>query len=46
MRGTPKDRILKAAREKKVITYKATSIRLLIGFSAETFQLGDVYISI
>uniref|UniRef100_A0A8D0PWM2 L1 transposable element RRM domain-containing protein n=1 Tax=Sus scrofa TaxID=9823 RepID=A0A8D0PWM2_PIG len=31
-----KEKILKAAREKKQITYKGTLIRLLAGFSAET----------
>ena len=31
-----KEKILKAAREKKQITYKGTPIRLLVDFSAET----------
>ena len=33
-----KEKILKAAREKKQITYKGTLIRLLEDFSAETLQ--------
>ena len=33
-----KEKILKAAREKKQITYKGTSIRLWADFSAETLQ--------
>ena len=33
-----KEQILKAAREKKQITYKGTSIRLSADFSAETLQ--------
>ena len=33
-----KEKILIAAREKKQITYKGTSIRLLADFSAETLQ--------
>ena len=33
-----KEKILTAAREKKQITYKATPIRLLADFSAETLQ--------
>ena len=33
-----KEKILKAAREKKQITYKGTLIRLLADFSAETLQ--------
>ena len=33
-----KEKILKAAREKKQITYKGTFIRLLADFSAETLQ--------
>uniref|UniRef100_A0A8D1YXP3 L1 transposable element RRM domain-containing protein n=1 Tax=Sus scrofa TaxID=9823 RepID=A0A8D1YXP3_PIG len=33
-----KEKILKAAREKKQITYKGTPIRLLVHFSAETLQ--------
>ena len=33
-----KEKILKAAREKKQITYKGTPIRLLEDFSAETLQ--------
>ena len=33
-----KENILKAAREKKQVTYKGTPIRLLADFSAETLQ--------
>ena len=33
-----KEKILKAAREKKHVTYKGTPIRLLGDFSAETLQ--------
>ena len=33
-----KDKILKAAREKKQITYKGTPIRLWADFSTETLQ--------
>ena len=33
-----KEKILKAAREKKQITYKGTPIKLLADFSAETLQ--------
>ena len=33
-----KERILKAAREKQVVTYKQASIRLSVNFSAETLQ--------
>ena len=33
-----KDKILKAVREKKQVTYKGTPIRLLADFSAETLQ--------
>ena len=33
-----KDKILKAAREKKQITHKGTPIRLMADFSAETLQ--------
>ena len=33
-----KDRILKAAREWQLVTYKKTPIRLSAGFSTETFQ--------
>ena len=33
-----KDRVLKAARERKKITYKAKPIRLSSDFSAETLQ--------
>lgn len=33
-----KEKILKAAREKKQITYKGTPIRLSADFSAETLQ--------
>ena len=35
-----KEKILKAAREKKQGTYKGTSIRLSADFSAETLQAG------
>ena len=35
-----KEKILKAAREKKHITYKGTPIRLSADFSAETLQAG------
>ena len=33
-----KEKILKAAREKKQVTYEGTPIRLLADFSAETLQ--------
>ena len=33
-----KERILKAAREKKLVTYKGVPIRLSAGFSKETLQ--------
>jgi len=33
-----KEKLLKAAREKKQVTYKGTSIRLLEDFSVETLQ--------
>ena len=33
-----KERILKPAREKQVVTYKGAPIRLSSGFSTETFQ--------
>ena len=33
-----KEKILKAAREKRQITYKETTIRLTADFSAETLQ--------
>ena len=33
-----KERILKALREKQVITYKGASIRLASDYSTETFQ--------
>ena len=33
-----KDRILKAAREKQLVTYKGAPIRLSADFSTETFQ--------
>ena len=33
-----KEKILKAARENKQVTYKGTQIRLLADFSAETLQ--------
>ena len=34
-----KEKILKTAREKKIVTYKGTLIRLLADFSAETLQV-------
>ena len=34
-----KERILKATREKQVVTYKGTQIRLSSDFSIETFQV-------
>ena len=34
-----KERILKAAREKKLVTYKGVPIRLLADFSKETLQV-------
>ena len=33
-----KERTLKAAREKQLVTYKGAPIRLLADFSMETFQ--------
>ena len=33
-----KDRILKAAREKQVVTYKGAPIRVSSNYSIETFQ--------
>ena len=33
-----KERILKAAREKKLVTYRRVPIRLSAGFSTETLQ--------
>ena len=33
-----KERILQAAREKKIVTYEGVSIRLLADFSNETLQ--------
>ena len=33
-----KERILKVAREKQLVTYKGTSIKLLADFSAEILQ--------
>ena len=33
-----KERILKAAREKELVTYKGVPIRLSAGFSKETLQ--------
>ena len=33
-----KEKLLKAAREKRQITYKGTSVRLIADFSAETLQ--------
>ena len=33
-----KDRILKAAREKQIVTYKAVPIRLSVDFSTQTLQ--------
>ena len=35
-----KERILKAARKKQLVTYKGVSIRLSADFSKETFQAG------
>ena len=35
-----KDRILKAAREKQIVTYKGVPIRLAADFSEETLQAG------
>ena len=43
-----KEKILKAAREKKQVTYKGTPIRLLADFSAETLQArgsGMIYLT-
>ena len=37
-----KGRILKAAREKKLVTYRGVSIRLSADFSKETLQLEGV----
>nr|KAF6382520.1 hypothetical protein mPipKuh1_008882 [Pipistrellus kuhlii] len=37
-RAKDKERILKAAREKQVVTYKGASIRLSADFSTETMQ--------
>ena len=37
-RPKDKERILKPAREKQVVTYKGTTIRLSSAFSTETFQ--------
>ena len=34
-----KEKILKEAREKQLVTYKETSIRLSANFSAETLQV-------
>lgn len=34
-----KDRILKAVKEKQLVTYRVTSIRLSVDFSAETLQV-------
>ena len=33
-----KERILKAARERQLVTYKGAPIRLSVAFSAKTFQ--------
>ena len=33
-----KERILKAGRKKKIVTYKGNTVRLLADFSAETLQ--------
>ena len=35
-----KERILKAAREKEIVTYKGVPIRLAADFSKETLQAG------
>ena len=37
-KGKDKERILKAAREKKLVTYRGVPIRLSDDFSKETFQ--------
>ena len=36
-----KERILQAAREKKIVTYKGTPVRLSVDFSAENLQAGE-----
>ena len=36
-----KERILQAARQKKIVTYKGTPIRLSVNFSAENLQAGE-----
>ena len=38
-----KERILKAAREKKLVTYRGVPIRLLADFSKETWQARRVW---
>ena len=35
-----RETILKAAREKRIVTYKGIPIRLAVDFSAETLQAG------
>jgi len=37
-KSSDKERILKAARERKAVTYKGNPIQLSVGFSAETMQ--------
>ena len=37
-KGKDKERILKAAREKQLVTYKRTSLRLSVAFSLERFS--------
>ena len=37
-KSSDKERILKAAREKKTVTYKGNHVRLSTGFSAQTLQ--------
>lgn len=37
-KGKDKERILKAAREKQLVTYKRTSLRLSVAFSLECFS--------
>ena len=39
-KGKDKERILNAAREKQLVTYKAVPIRLSVDFSKETLQSG------
>ena len=37
-----KERILKAAREKQIFTYKGVPIKLSAGFAKETFQARSI----